>query len=190
MPTLDELRAFLAVCECGGFGRAAQRLELTTNAVSLRVGKLEAALGVRLFTRTTRRVTTTDEGRRYYPRVHAALGELDAAGDDIRPGDGLGGTVRLGIPGPVATRPFLRRLHGLLAAHPGLAVQLRIANGPLDVVAEGLDAALVVGRTDPQRVVAERGLRSTLLDQLLRGRSRCDDASVTITAIAQKAIAA
>jgi DNA-binding transcriptional LysR family regulator len=66
--SLDELRAFTAVFETGGFTAAAKRLTLTTNAVSLRIQKLEAGLGVRLFVRTTRSVSPTDDEQRQEAR--------------------------------------------------------------------------------------------------------------------------
>jgi DNA-binding transcriptional LysR family regulator len=66
LASLDELRAFTAVYETGGFTAAGKRLALTTNAVSLRVQKLEDDLGVRLFVRTTRQVAPTEEGRTFY----------------------------------------------------------------------------------------------------------------------------
>jgi DNA-binding transcriptional LysR family regulator len=145
--TLDELQAFIAVVEAGGFTAAARRLSLTTNAVSLRVQKLEAALGVKLFVRTTRSVTTTEAGRAYFERVSILLAELEAAEADIRPtSEGLRGTVRIGLPGSIVTAPFFERLRQLLEAHPALCVQMRVVNTPLNLAAEGLDIALVVGQ--------------------------------------------
>jgi DNA-binding transcriptional LysR family regulator len=145
--SLDELRAFLAVADAGGFTAAAKRLGLTTNAVSLRVQRLEEALGVRLFVRTTRSVAATDEGRSFYERVSKVLSDLDAAEADLRPDEkGLRGTVRIAVPGAVATGPFLERLRELLETHPTLNVQTRVTNSPVSLAAEGLDIALVVGQ--------------------------------------------
>ena len=83
--SLDELRAFTAVYEAGGFTAASKRLSLTTNAISLRVQKLEEGLGVRLFLRTTRSVSPTEEGRSFYGRVVRVLTELEDAESDLRP---------------------------------------------------------------------------------------------------------
>ena len=75
------------------------------------------------------------------------LGELDAAANDLRQKDrGLRGTVRIAMPGTIATGSFLERLRELLEAHPGLSVQTRITNTTVSVAAEGLDIALVVGQ--------------------------------------------
>lgn len=147
MPTFDELLAFVAVAETGGFTPAAARLSLTTNAVSLRVQKLEATLGVRLFVRTTRHVALTDEGRRFLERAARILADLEAAQDELRPAaEGLRGTVRIAVPGAIATEPFLGRIRLLLDQHPHLSVQTRITNTPVNLAAEGLDIALVVGQ--------------------------------------------
>lgn len=160
--SLDELRAFVAVFESGGFTAAAKRLGLTTNAVSLRVQKLESGLDVRLFARTTRRVAPTDEARAFYARVSPTLEELDAAQEELRPQRaGVRGSVRIAMPGVIATRPFLARLRELLDAHPDLTVQTWITNSPVDIVADGLDLAIVVGQVRESTFVGRMLGRAT-----------------------------
>ncbi|MBN8611096.1 MAG: LysR family transcriptional regulator [Deltaproteobacteria bacterium] len=145
--SLDELRAFAAVYETGGFTAASKRLVLTTNAVSLRVQKLERDLGARLFVRTTRSVAPTEEGRTFYARVSRVLADLEEAEEELRPTSaGLRGTVRLAIPGTLATAPLLARLRALLEQHPLLSIQTRVASGAVDLVAEGVDIGVVVGQ--------------------------------------------
>lgn len=160
--SLDELRAFAAVYETGGFTAASKRLALTTNAVSLRVQRLEDALGVRLLVRTTRRVAATDEGRQFYARVSRVLADLEDAEEEVRPtGSGLRGTVRIALPGAIASRPLLDRLAHLLAAHPALAVQTRITSGAVDLVAERIDIGVVVGQVRETTFVGRRLGRAT-----------------------------
>jgi DNA-binding transcriptional LysR family regulator len=145
--SLDELRAFTAVFEAGGFTAAGKRLVLTTNAVSLRVQRLEHELGVRLFTRTTRSVAPTEEGRTFYARVSRVLADLDEAEDELRPtSGGLRGTVRLAVPGALATLPLLERLRELVEEHPLLSIQTHVASGAVDLVAEGVDIGVIVGQ--------------------------------------------
>ena len=148
LPTsLDELSAFVAVAQAGGFTPAGRRLRLTTNAVSLRIQKLEQTLGVKLFVRTTRRVALTNEGTRFLASVSKVLVDLETAQDDLRSDEELvRGTVRIAIPGAVATTPFFDRLRDLFAAHPALSVELRVTNQRVDLAAEGLDIALAVGQ--------------------------------------------
>lgn len=155
--SLDEIRAFVAVAEAGGFTAAARRMQLTTNAVSLRVQRLEATLGARLLVRTTRSVALTDEGRSYLAQVTVILADLEAAEASVRPSSaGLRGTVRVALPPTVATGPFLARLVALLDAHPELAVQTRVTSEPARVVAEGFDIAVVVGQVPESTFVGRR----------------------------------
>ncbi len=145
--SLDELRAFAAVYETGGFTAAGKRLVLTTNAVSLRVQRLEQELGVKLFIRTTRSVAPTEEGRTFYVRVSRVLVDLEEAEEELRPtSGGLRGTVRVAVPGAIATAPLLARLRALLEEHPQLSIQTRVASGAVDLVAEGVDIGVVVGQ--------------------------------------------
>lgn len=145
--SLDELRAFIAVYETGGFTAAAKRLVLTTNAVSLRMQRLEEELGVKLFIRTTRSVAPTDEGRRFFARVSRVLADLEEAQEELRPSaSGLRGTVRLAVPGALATEPLLARIRHLLEVHPQLSIQTRVASAGIDLVAEGVDIGVVVGQ--------------------------------------------
>jgi DNA-binding transcriptional LysR family regulator len=145
--SLDELRAFTAVFETGGFTAASKRLILTTNAVSLRVQRLEQELGVRLFTRTTRSVAPTEEGRTFYARVSRVLADLDEAAEELRPtSGGLRGTVRLALPGALASLPLLAQLRELLEEHPLLSIQTRVASGVVDLVAEAVDIGVIVGQ--------------------------------------------
>jgi DNA-binding transcriptional LysR family regulator len=145
--SLDELRAFAAVYETGGFTAAGKRLSLTTNAVSLRVQKLEEGLGLRLFSRTTRRVSPTDDARGFYARVTRILNELEEATTDLQPStDGLRGTVRIAVPGALATGPLLDRFRALMDENPELSVQMRVSSTPVDIVSEALDLAVVVGQ--------------------------------------------
>ncbi len=147
MTSLDELRAFIAVFETGGFTAAGKRLVLTTNAVSLRVQRLEQELGVRLFVRTTRRVAPTEEGRTFYGRVSRVLADLDEAEEELRPSSsGLRGSVRLAVPGAMVGAPLFSRLRQLLEEHPQLSIQTRVVSDAVDLVAEGIDIGVVVGQ--------------------------------------------
>jgi DNA-binding transcriptional LysR family regulator len=92
-------------------------------------------------------VTPTDEARTFHARVSGVLAELEAAEEELRPRDqGLRGVVRIAMPGVLATSPFLSRLHELLDEHPELSVQTRVTNTPVNIAAEGLDLAIVVGQ--------------------------------------------
>jgi len=144
--SFEELRAFVAVAESGSFSTAARRLQVTSNAISVRVQKLERALGVQLFVRTTRSVSLTNEGTVFLERSVTILADLESAREAVVSGNTeLQGTVRIAIPGAIATAPFLDRIRELLDRHPRLLVQARIINAPVNLATEGLDIAVAVG---------------------------------------------
>jgi DNA-binding transcriptional LysR family regulator len=78
-----ELDAFIAVVEAGGFSAAARRTGESQSAVSKAIGALEKRLGVMLFNRSTRSVTLTDQGQRYYDRTKPLVDEMDEADSEL-----------------------------------------------------------------------------------------------------------
>src|SRR5260221_1985860 len=76
---LNGIATFVQAAEAGSFALAAERLRLTRSAVGKSIARLEQRLGVRLFHRTTRRQSLTEDGQAYYERCVRALAELDAA---------------------------------------------------------------------------------------------------------------
>lgn len=81
--TSEELAIFVAVVEDGSFSRTAERLEQANSAISRSVKKLEMKLGVNLINRTTRQLSLTEEGERYFRRVQIILQEMAAAETEI-----------------------------------------------------------------------------------------------------------
>jgi DNA-binding transcriptional LysR family regulator len=160
MPTmafdrLEDLRTFALVIDSGSLSGAARTLQLSTNAVSRRLQRLEAQAGSRLLNRTTRRISLTDEGRILYTRCARIVAELDAVEDELHPtGDALQGAVRLALPSGAATRHLLQSISSVLSAHPRLTVQLRIASTSIDPIAGGVDIALHVGPVADSSLIA------------------------------------
>lgn len=144
---LNALRSVAAVAEAGGFTAAAERLNLTKARLSLDVARLEAQLGVGLFTRTTRRTTLTDageallrEGLEPLRRLEAALGALGQPR-----GGALSGTLRIATTIDYAAGTLSRSLVAFAAAHPALQLELRVSDRVVDLQAEGIDLAIRVG---------------------------------------------
>jgi DNA-binding transcriptional LysR family regulator len=147
LASLADIEAFIAVAETLSFTRAAARLGLSGNAVSLRVQRLEERLRTKLFVRTTRHVALTDEGERYLECIAPLLEEmLEAQEEAATRGGTIAGAVRISIPGGVATEPFLDRLLGILDQHRELSVQVRVRNVSPIIALDGLDIALLVGQ--------------------------------------------
>ena len=146
LESLEELRVFVQVVDSGGFTGAAQTLGSTTNAVSRLVARLESRLGVRLLSRTTRRVASTDEGRKFYEHALRLLRAADEAEQSLRPRSGLlEGTVRVAVRTTTVQFGFVKDLAALLARNPDLRAQLIVSDSDIDLAAEGIDVALRVG---------------------------------------------
>lgn len=140
---LKRLAVFTAVVEGGGFTAAAARLGSTKAMVSAQVRQLETELGLSLFTRTTRRVTVTEEGRRLYEDSAPLLRELDAVLDRAGGARGaLGGTLRITVPANYLPGHLSSQLARFAELHPGLQLDLISTDEVLDLVGEGIDLAI------------------------------------------------
>lgn len=155
---LNEIPAFLEVVEAGSFAAAAVRANVTRSAIAKSIARTEARLGVRLFHRTTRQQTLTEEGSRYYEHCRRLLTELrdmESALRDER--QGAEGCVRITAPvlfGRHCVAPVLR---GLLRAHPRLEVEMSLSDRVVDVPAEGFDLAVRIGElADSTSLVARK----------------------------------
>ena len=152
---ITALRTFVTVVETGGFSRAAEVLDSTTAAVSRRVSALERRLGARLLNRTTRTMSLTEAGERYYRDlvdILRALEEADArvAGESAEPT----GTLRITAPLSFGVRRLSPLLGEFMALHPRLRVMLVLDDGYRDIVSEGLDLALRIGELKESTLVA------------------------------------
>jgi len=155
--SLDELSAFVAVVEVLSFTDAAKIIGRDATIISRRVRQLEERLGVRLLSRTTRRVMLTEVGTRYYQRVHALLDELDGAGQEASNfASSPQGLLRVSLPITFGRRWIAPLLPAFIAAHPKIRVDARFADRYVDVVAEGFDVAIRVGVLRDSSLVARR----------------------------------
>jgi DNA-binding transcriptional LysR family regulator len=144
---LNGVDVFLACVETGGFSAAGRRLGLTRSAVGKTIARLEAQLGVRLFNRNNRTTALTEEGEAYYERSAPAVAELKAAQAAIldrrkEPAGLLAVTVPV-LLGRRCVAPLLFELAG---RHPGIRLQVAFTDRNLDLVENGHDLAIRVGR--------------------------------------------
>jgi DNA-binding transcriptional LysR family regulator len=154
---ITALRTFVTVVESGGFSRAAEVLDSTTAAVSRRVAALEKRLGARLLNRTTRTMSLTETGERYYRdlvTILRALEEADAraAGEAAEPT----GTLRITAPLSYGVRRLSPLLSEFMTLHPQLRVVLVLDDGYRDIVSEGFDLAIRIGELKDSTLVARR----------------------------------
>jgi DNA-binding transcriptional LysR family regulator len=143
---LQALAVFVRVGESGSFTRAADDLNLSQPSVSRIVGDLEARLGVKLLLRTTRRLTLTAAGAAFLERARDVLADLENAEDAARGLDSLRGALRVALPAVFGARVVIPCLRAFLARHPALRVELRVSDTFQDLVAEGVDVAIRLGK--------------------------------------------
>lgn len=140
---LNAMYLFAKVVEHGGYSAAARALGLQTSRLSRRVAELEAQLGVRLLQRTTRRITVTEVGQRFYRHCAALAAEAEAAQETIdRTRSTPQGLVRLSCPVGLLHSQVAAILSRYLADHPQVRLQVEATNRRVEVVDEGFDIAL------------------------------------------------
>src|SRR4030081_2280816 len=125
MLDFELLRAFVAVADCGGFHRAAERLNLTQSTVSQQIKRLELETKRPLFRRTTRSVALTDDGEMLLGDARRLL-QFEEAGRDSPAGPRLSGTVRLGVVEEVAGGSLPPALGRFAKLHPGVKLEVQI----------------------------------------------------------------
>lgn len=154
---LELLASFVAVADAGSFTEAAKKLGRDPSIVSRRVGQLERELGVSLFSRTTRRVALTEVGARYHRRVQSLLEELSVASREASDvAASPRGLLRLSVPVTFGRQWIAPLLPQFLARHPDIRVDARFSDRFVDVVAEGFDVAIRVGRLRDSSLTARK----------------------------------
>jgi DNA-binding transcriptional LysR family regulator len=154
---LHELNSFIAVVEAGGFSAAARRTGDTQSAVSKAIGALEKRLGVRLFNRSTRSVTLTDQGRRYYDRAKPLVEELDEADSELTSSTlNIAGQIRIAAAATFGRLHVLPLVPELLSLHAGLEVDLILSDGMRDMVEDRIDLAIRVGPVNEPDAIVRR----------------------------------
>jgi DNA-binding transcriptional LysR family regulator len=157
MDRFHELNAFIAVVEAGGFSAAARRTGDSQPAISKAVGALEKRLGVVLFNRSTRSVTLTDQGQRYYDRTKPLVDELDEADGELTSSRlDVSGLIRISVAATFGRLHVLPFIPELLSRNPGLEVDLILSDFMRDMVDDRIDIAIRVGRVDLPDAVVRR----------------------------------
>ncbi|MCZ4090692.1 LysR family transcriptional regulator [Sinorhizobium psoraleae] len=154
---LSQLAVLSAVAAHGSFRAAAKELGVAPSAVSHAVASLEASLGVRLLSRTTRSVAPTEEGRRLLERLRPALEEiahaLEAAAETReRPA----GNLRITAPRFAADLILAPRLGAFLDRYPDIVLEIANEDGFTDIVEEGYDAGIRLGESLEADMIAVR----------------------------------
>ncbi|MFZ0852476.1 MAG: LysR family transcriptional regulator [Hyphomicrobiaceae bacterium] len=155
--SLDDLRALVAVARERSFTKAAARLGVSQSALSQTIRQLETRLGVRLLTRTTRRVSPTEAGERLVRNVEPRFNEIDsalAAVAELR--ERPVGSIRITAGDHAVQSVLWPKLLKLLAKYPEIKVEITIDYGLADIVAQRYDAGVRLGEQVAKDMIAVR----------------------------------
>jgi DNA-binding transcriptional LysR family regulator len=157
MDRFATLAVFVKVVERQSFAAAARELLLSPAMVSKHVRALEERLGARLLNRTTRRLSLTEVGRGYYERARQVLADLedaDRAASDLQAAPR--GTLKVNAPFSFGIRHVGPAVAAYLAAYPEVTIEISLGDRYIDLLAEGVDLALRIGRLADSSLVARR----------------------------------
>jgi DNA-binding transcriptional LysR family regulator len=151
---LNSLQTFVAVVQARGFAAAARQTNTPRSSVSLRIRKLEDALGVRLFKRSTRAFSLTAEGAELYQHSVEALGSLtNALAGITRASSSYTGAIRITFPADFPARIVAAAISEFHGQHPGVRFEVLLTNEVLDLISENIDVALRIGASNPQEAL-------------------------------------
>ena len=147
MPLKDilSLRLYTRVAHLGSFSAAARESGLTQSQVSRMIAELEAGLGARLLSRTTRAVVPTEAGLEFLARMEPILAAIDDAENSVRETGELRGLLRIGMPSTMGIRVIIPRLSAFTERHPLLHLELMLEDKWQDMVKEAVDVGIRVG---------------------------------------------
>jgi DNA-binding transcriptional LysR family regulator len=157
MAELDNLRTFVVAATTGSFTKAAERLQISPAMVGRRIQALEAEYALKLIERTTRTQRLTDAGTRFLERAARVVDSFEELADEASLGDEqLTGKVRISAPRTLGTKKLAALVAAFTAKNPDLNVELGLSDRNVDLVGEGYDIAVRVGRMKSSSLVARR----------------------------------
>jgi DNA-binding transcriptional LysR family regulator len=157
MDRLGTMEAFTAVVDAGSFSAAALRMRSSKSLVSRQIAALESALGARLFQRTTRSLTLTEEGRRYHVQVVRILADIAEANQSLSNLQAAPrGLLRVNAPMSFGYLHLAPAIPDFLQQCPEVELDLTMNDRYVDLIEEGVDLALRLGRLADSSLVARK----------------------------------
>lgn len=149
MDQLGPLKTFLLAAELRSFALAAKRLGLARSTVSAQIQSLEQQLGVSLLNRTTRRMSLTPDGERFFARGRDIVGQLEALESEMRThARRAAGHLNIEMSESIANALVMPRLSEFVSMHPEVSLRIFLSERTVDLVAEGIDVALTISALD------------------------------------------
>lgn len=157
MDRIETMRAFVSVANEGGFSKAANKLNMSSQLVSKYVSQLEEHLGVRLFNRTTRKVHLTEAGKQCFQHAEHILESVtDMEGHFGQLQNEAQGLLRISAPVSFATLHLSPLIRDFKKRHPAVGIDLQLNDRKIDVIEEGFDVALRIGHLKSSSLIAKK----------------------------------
>lgn len=157
MDKLTSLTAFVKVVESSSFSEAGRRMRISRSAVSKYVADLEQDLSVQLLSRTTRKVTPTENGQAYFERALSILAELDAADRAVSQLQATPrGLLRVNAPMSFGTMQLGPAIADFMTLYPEIRIQLALSDEHVDPVQDGLDVTLRIAELESSSLIARK----------------------------------
>jgi LysR family transcriptional regulator, regulator for bpeEF and oprC len=150
------MHSFARVVETGSFSAVAREMGTGQPNVSRHIAALERHLGIRLLHRSTRKLTLTPEGERYYSETRRVIDAITEAESNARGEDAPQGLLRVACPTLLGRSHILPRVKAILTQFPGMEIDLQIGDRYIDLVEEGIDLAIRIGTLKDSALKARR----------------------------------
>lgn len=155
-PILDSLGAltiFVRAAEALSFKEAGRQLGISSSAIGKAIARLEERLGVRLFHRSTRSMTLTQEGQLFLESCRRIIGEIEAVGMEFAQNKGAPrGKLRVSL--PLVAMLLIPTLSRFMAAYPDIELDMDFSDHMVDVIADGYDVVVRTGEVSDSRLMA------------------------------------
>lgn len=157
MDRINAMNAFVHVVNEQSFTRAAERLGISPQLVSKYVGQLETHLGTRLLNRTTRRISLTETGTYYYQRAKQVLGDIDELENELNSlQKNATGKLRINAPVSFAIQHLAPMITDFQNTYKNIEIDLQLNDRKVDIIEEGYDIALRIGKLKDSSLIAKR----------------------------------
>ena len=156
MDSVAGMRVLVRVVDTGGFSAAARQIGVAPSSISRQINELESELGVRLFHRTTRKLSLTEAGQIYYERAGRIITDVDEARLAVSELGSPTGILRVTIPTGIGRGLIVSVIPAFLERYPGVRIVLSMTDYMVDLVAGGFDVGIRVGQLSDSSLKARK----------------------------------
>ena len=157
MDKLGDIDLFVRVIKNQGLAAAGREVGLSPARMTARINGLEERYGVRLLNRTTRQISLTDEGRKFYVACERILAEVEQAEISLQTGQtSFSGTLRITAPSDLGQQHIAPVLSGFVDKHPNIKPYLYLSDSVTDLVGDGFDLGIRFGTLEDSTLVARK----------------------------------